>query len=89
MSTKHTPGPWEAAANKVYGPSQVRVATCGQDNHKQTTVTEDDANARFIAAAPDLLEALIKIRDGLKEGALNASALGAIARAAIAKAAGK
>jgi hypothetical protein len=53
---KHTPGPWVAAANKVYGPFQVRVAHCGRDSGLQTTPQEDDANARLIAAAPDLLE---------------------------------
>ena len=65
MSAKHTPAPWRTgsgACHTVYGHAVGRprtsdpvVANCYStgDNSK-----EDAANARLIAAAPDLLEAL-------------------------------
>ena len=57
MSTRHTPGPW---AFGLYGPSDewVRVAETGDAvvmvGHNQP---ERAANARLIAAAPELLGA--------------------------------
>ncbi len=71
MSAKHSAGPWEAVGEPTYGSPYsyvtikadgVTVASVGADY-----VTEDGdeilspaakANARLIAAAPDLLEAL-------------------------------
>ena len=65
MGARHTPGPWRTGAgacHTVYGHAVGRprtsdpvVANCYStgDNSK-----EDAANARLIAAAPDLLEAL-------------------------------
>lgn len=57
---KHTPGPWRLDnANSIYGPGDDPEVTMlaavrfqGGDNAKGT------ANARLMAAAPDLLEAL-------------------------------
>lgn len=63
MEAKHTPGPWKAyrfsdkggvARIAIVGaqPSSLIVAkTCAAEG-------EDEANARLIAAAPELLEAL-------------------------------
>ena len=46
---KHTPGPWTVVpAEKPFG-EWIFIATCAAD---------DDANARLIASAPDLLTAL-------------------------------
>lgn len=58
---KHTPGPWHVVANLVQGKRKPNgdsrtVAMVGSSS-------EDDANARLIAAAPDLLAAL----EGLAE----------------------
>jgi hypothetical protein len=64
---KHTPGPWTAisdplhfhslttiiAGNVVQGIPQMRIDVGGK-----VDITELEANARLIAAAPDLLEAL-------------------------------
>ena len=59
-TTKHTPGPWMATGHETdprwqvfYRHSSgglVRVAICDDDR-------DDGANARLIAAAPDLLDA--------------------------------
>lgn len=67
MTTKHTPGPWHvgdlAAPNLagrnalVYAPSGYAVADA-KVFHCKFGVPEMEANARLIAAAPDMLEAL-------------------------------
>lgn len=59
MKTKYTPGPWVATGTTVseqasYGTGNRVVAECGQSTNGET----DLANARLIAAAPELLEAL-------------------------------
>lgn len=57
--SKHTPGPW-AVANVGWVASLATDQTiCGMYAVKSGfDHTETDANARLIAAAPDLLEAL-------------------------------
>ena len=78
---KHTPGPWTAisdplhfyslttiiAGNVVRGTPQVRIDVGGK-----VDIAELEANARLIAAAPDLLEALINahqfITNGIEHG---------------------
>ncbi len=64
MSAQHTPGPWidqpgTTSGRVVIAPEQGKVkrnvASCGGPNR--------DANARLIAAAPDLLAALIAMRE--------------------------
>lgn len=60
MST-HTPGPWEARGVIIYrstpdadtGATPLLCVVTGDG----TSVAEDEANARLVAAAPDLLEA--------------------------------
>ena len=57
MTTKHTPGPWIKAKYKV--------RTAGGDLIAHTRPTgegssDDEANARLIAAAPEMLAALRK-----------------------------
>ncbi len=59
----HTPGPWATArgfeGQTVVGSDGVLVADCSIiDRLGQRTGPECTANARLIAAAPDLLEAL-------------------------------
>lgn len=71
---KHTPGPWTVAIGEVVGfndngewffisPETARVGDCGPAicviSHKHDANSTDAANARLIAAAPDMLEALI------------------------------
>lgn len=66
MTATHTPGPWtlhptaiHAAVRSVGTPDAGprRICTVGSMNGNPV----DKANARLIAAAPDLLEALIAI----------------------------
>lgn len=59
---KHTPGPWFTFGNGhcVGGPESIEgagqgIAMCGM---RARTPEEAEANARLIAAAPDLLSAL-------------------------------
>lgn len=65
--SKHTPGPWEAHNGEVTtrqenGRSYRRIAAV-QDYGIGSLVEVDEANARLIAAAPDLLEALKDLSD--------------------------
>lgn len=67
MATKHTPGPWEAqpprlgAAITIYA-GDTPIATTASNTSPLTMEMhrrgEIKANARLIAAAPELLEAL-------------------------------
>ena len=56
-NVKHTPGPWKRSVTNehVVGPDGRRVATPWIGSE------EWQANARLIAAAPDMLEALTEI----------------------------
>lgn len=53
---KHTPGPWETYSAMSY------IGVRSADAHKKIAGIQlganDDSNARLIAAAPDLLDAL-------------------------------
>ena len=92
--SKHTPGPWEVAYQDKNGQSVVKgehieVATCW--HHCVGSIEKEmHANARLIAAAPELLEALKEIvdaADGAGWEQLDPSFKKA--RAAIAKATGE
>lgn len=88
--SKHTPGPWKATFKAgtylIQSPEWRTIALAGY------TDSEDDANARLIAAAPDLLEAIRSMVDMFerhidgREGPDDAAARWDKARAAIAKA---
>lgn len=89
--TKHTPGPWVACGYGDYSDydGKCRVVL-GEGGDIRTAVVlgfdtpENEANARLIAAAPDLLEALQDILDTGFAGGPQAKR----ARAAIQKATG-
>ena len=91
--SKHTPGPWKAHFDEAYfvtGPDLGRVAMMmnlkgAHGLGGRRSGNESAANARLIAAAPDLLEALQVIADGKCAEGEEAE----IARAAIAKAEGQ
>ena len=90
MSTAHTPGPWTILPNT---PHFVRAMHPTEGMQPVATVYHFDgelaANARLIAAAPDLLAALYSIATDPSAIYSGANAhIGDIARAAIAKATG-
>lgn len=87
--SKHTPGPWSAQQRQDQGvydffalnkPSPFATA-------QASSSIEAEANARLIAAAPELLDALQEIVEAQKGGYLGWSHIDA-ASAAIAKATG-
>jgi hypothetical protein len=91
--TKHTPGPWRIgdAGMTVFGPKvEGKLADIVAQLFRPKTTAESQirkANARLIAAAPDLLEAC---RAGLSVcEAESANWQAEIIRAAIAKATGE
>lgn len=60
MEMKHTPGPWQAVKNGVCQ-SAVQASNgtwITHDAGEELSCNEAEANARLIAAAPELLEAL-------------------------------
>ncbi len=66
METEHTPGPWE-----IVGPHFDIYRVQSSDYVCQASKAAGDwreGNARLIAAAPDLLEALRRIAGGNIEG---------------------
>ena len=94
MEIKHTPGPWRISGyNENMGYPEPVIA--GMVNGRTAYVAVciecqrmDDANAKLIAAAPELLEALELMIDTHDEGGWPTASI-AIARAAIAKAKGE
>lgn len=91
MSTQHTPGPW--VVNPIQ-PNQIATADAKQEIARATVLNDQHetiANARLIAAAPDLLDAL-KLCEGNIDSLLASAhprVFGewlAVVRAAIAKA---
>lgn len=76
MSAKHTPGPW-----RYY------KCRCGMEGCNQYTISVQgsvgfvEADARLIAAAPELLEALQDLCDTLGECGMTEKARAAIAKA--------
>lgn len=54
----HAPGPWIEDQGFIYGPNGVLVCDPRCDPATADSMPEMDANARLIAAAPELLEAL-------------------------------
>ncbi len=104
MESKHTPGPWYYTRYDSVEPYG-KFAICKQGERSVATTTggalsdlanENEANARLIAAAPDLLEILIALTAAFDSGDLvwknfESKHYGCHgdARAAIAKAKGK
>ena len=61
MNTKHTPGPWIAHEGAIFQEKphgEVSPLICDTINGRKFTGEERGANARLIAAAPELLDAL-------------------------------
>ena len=105
MTTKHTPGPWtidpryvNEPVQEVYGPDCVvgdaRAGFVPQNDRERKLAGEvAHANARLIAAAPELLEALRELAalvDAIRSGDYQPDSFTTQpARAAIARAEGR
>ncbi len=94
-NTKHTPGPWRASKSAAgyhaiyHGKAANMVAQLGalhgtDESALLSHCGNAKANARLIAAAPELLAALIEMVDGTEDVHTRFT----MARAAIAKATG-
>lgn len=87
----HTPGPWtvteDSFVRQVEGTPRLYVASMVNIPYRCGGQEEEVANARLIAAAPELLEALWSAENALEEGYEPTVVLRAV-RAAIAKATG-
>lgn len=86
MGSRHTPGPWSWWTSNSWR----RLSAVGDgdvlcpmvsvsDGHPDLLVSE--ANARLIAAAPELLEALVRVVDSMPFGDEPEYAIKAIAKA--------
>lgn len=58
MNTQHTPGPWDTSRDAVPD-GIVQITVCGTDGKRVATVFGCEANARLIAAAPEMLATLL------------------------------
>ncbi len=89
--SKHTPGPW-----RIEGAGHMHAAGSTALMHENYCIAvfrgvDSDANARLIAAAPDMLDALRLALDYCESGAVEDSIPGTLSetiRAAIAAATG-
>ena len=84
--SEHTPGPWEASRWRVCHDITGRAGViCDTATNTTTRTPENEANARLIAAAPDLLRELTRLVDVLAPFETDGMRLES-ARAVIAKA---
>lgn len=90
MTTQHTPGPWEAwlPGRKFVIPTRNFNAVCELVDFARDPETVD-ANARLIAAAPELLAACEAVLSSPTYGDTPSEEAVEMVRAAIAKARGE
>ena len=95
MKTQHTPGPW-FIERRTYDNETTSYRVTASDGHgwsgnRYMAVSGciDEHDARLIAAAPELLEALAEISLCSQSSMSSKEECGRIARAAIAKATGE
>lgn len=63
--SKYTPGPWTVISGAIYHSIKlIRLASMDRSGPNKAGPIECDANARLIAAAPELLETLEAIIQG-------------------------
>lgn len=64
MESKHTPGPWKVKAHTILDQGGNTVAQAHHPFYRRGDVEDTDpreANARLLAAAPELLDALYRL----------------------------
>jgi len=62
-SMKHTPGPWKAAEAICENAPNEHIVTNGKWGAANIAIVDTEANARLIAQAPAMLDALKSILD--------------------------
>jgi hypothetical protein len=77
MNAQHTPGPWRAA----YITREEVLVVRSADSEVALVANDNDANARLIAAAPELLAALKNLLAGPTWPGAQMTARAAIAKA--------
>ena len=66
MDPKHTPGPWQVVGSYIVADLTLAVAQVSGPNRADLRETRQ-ANRRLIAAAPDLLAALLRCASYLED----------------------
>lgn len=66
MSGKHTPGPWSQSRDLVLDSRGWSIARCMEGDE----FIDQEANARLIAAAPEMLAALASVNKLISEAAM-------------------
>lgn len=89
-----TPGPWQYHLGRGANPrfhvqttGGYQIASTPEVGHYKPEAEQREANARLIAASPDLLEALIEVEQMIHANELNEGTM-SIVREAISKATG-
>ena len=86
----HTPGPWHVERHTDYDKDIIIIEPRCMIDNDDVDQAEAEANARLIAAAPDLLESLVLLVNASHaEAAEEWERLHDLARTAIAKATGR
>jgi hypothetical protein len=88
MNTKHTPGPWVVTPTKWNLLDTFEISRIDKSEWI-AQVLDDEANARLIAAAPELLEVLVEILPFAEEIINSNHPTWKKAKSAIAKATGE
>lgn len=87
---KHTPGPWHSTGRYVgSGHAKMNICECSDNSGCWSNAPEAVANARLIAAAPDLLESVKALLGCMSLAGWDGDPIAVKARAAIAKATGE
>ena len=79
--SKHTPGPWIKIGTDIGSEERGQIATMSIMSLVNMKLSEREANARLIAAAPEMLDALEWIASLKTGGMIEATAKALVAKA--------